>query len=210
MMFYMNSKVFEKFFLDIEDDDDILDAQYVIVSTRIRVSDRECDNIINAKSDLFPELDVCSALDEDTFRERYLKQLSKSKALIAYLIKGSIEEKFNIIFMCSKNEDKIGYLKYLAEFCLMEFGYPVYEYKRFCQNLTADIHVNEKKVLHCVNEVLNKAKEDAVFKMKDEEVVKDIKSLSKKQLKKQLKKLGLYEDGMDKYTMRDLLEYELL
>lgn len=210
MMFYMNSKVLEKYFLQIEYDQDILDAQYVLVSCRVRVSDAEkYDNILNAKDNLFPDPEVCSALDEDTFRERYFSQLSQNLPLISYLIKASIEEKFNIIFLCSEKEDKIGYLKLLSEFIFMEFnGYPVYNYKKYCQNKTDDIIYNKKLVLKICNSYIDDAKKQSLDNITEREIKKDIKELSKDSLIKELKRYGLYKKGMSKSTMRDLLKFE--
>lgn len=210
MMFYMNSKVFEKYFLANERDQDILDAQYVLISCRIRVSSDKYDNILNAKNDLFPDPMVCNALDDDTFRERYFEQLEQNKALIAYLIKGSIEEKFNIIFLCTKNEYKVGYMQYLSEYVLMEFGYPIYEYKKYSKNMTTDVDIDIKTTINFCNRVVEEAKQKSLDYVKDEEIHKDIKQLSKDALKKELKRRGLYKKGMDKYTMKELLEFDII
>ena len=111
MMFYMNSKTFQNYFLTNETDKNILKAQYVLVSTRIRKRN-SLDNIVNAYV-LFPDARVCSAVSNEELRERYFKQLDDNETLLASLVLGSIEEKYNIIFMCTKLEDKINFLKYL-------------------------------------------------------------------------------------------------
>ena len=114
MMFWMNSKVFQDVFLVNENDQDILNAQYVLVSTRIRKRESR-KNIISANAILFPDADVCCTLTDEDFRERYFNQCHKNKPFIATLIKGSIEENYNIIFMCTKKESKMKYLKYLHQ-----------------------------------------------------------------------------------------------
>ena len=48
MMFHMTSKVFQDIFLTNEKDQDILDAQYVLVSSRIRRRNANVENIISA------------------------------------------------------------------------------------------------------------------------------------------------------------------
>ena len=69
MIFWMNSKVFQNDFLTNEEDDDILKAQYVIASARIRINrDEKVENIISAKAMLFPDAYVCSGVTDDDFR----------------------------------------------------------------------------------------------------------------------------------------------
>ena len=114
MMVWLTSKVFQNVFLKEEKDSDILKAQYVIVSTRIRKREEQ-DNIISAQSILYPNASVCSALTDDDLRERYLNQLMGCKPFLATLIKGSIEEKYNIVFICTHKERKLKYLQYLSE-----------------------------------------------------------------------------------------------
>ena len=125
----MDSKVFQNEFLTNERDDDILEAQYVIISTRIRKKNRKWENIINAQSMLYPDTFVYSSLDEETIMDRYYSQCGKAVAFLATLIKGSIEEGFNIIFISTKKELKVfNYLSLLSTFIWLEFKYPVYNY----------------------------------------------------------------------------------
>ena len=210
MMFYMDSKVFEKEFLNNETDKDILNTQYIIVSTRIRISDNyKYDNIVNMKTELFPDSLVCSALDDDSLREAYFDQLNNNITLLSYLIKGSIKDKLNIVFLCTKKESKIKYLKYLSEFSLMEFGYPIYDYDKYCNYKQQDVSYDEKTVLKICESYIKEAKGKSYDNISDKEIKKDIKDLSKKSLVKELKRLNLYTKGMDKYQMRELLEYYL-
>ena len=130
MLLWATSKEFEKYLLKNEKDKIILDMQYVICSLRIRKRE-EHDNIISAQSILFPNPDVCSAITQEDMRERYYDQLMSCKPFLATLIKGAIEENYNILFLCTKNEGKMKFLQYLAEFVYLEFDYPIYNYKRF-------------------------------------------------------------------------------
>ena len=128
----MDSKVFQNEFLTNERDDDILEAQYVIISTRIRKKNRKWENIINAQSMLYPDTFVYSSLDEETIMDRYYSQCGKAVAFLATLIKGSIEEGFNIIFISTKKELKVfNYLSLLATFIWLEFKCPVYNYSTY-------------------------------------------------------------------------------
>ena len=111
MVYYMTSKSLNTF-LNKERDSDILKAQYVTVSTRIRVKNvKKYDNILQARNILFPDANVCNRVDEDDFKEAYYRQLDKCRPTLAAILKGSIEEGYNIIFLCTKNEGKIGKIK---------------------------------------------------------------------------------------------------
>ena len=209
-MVWLTSKVFQKNFLQNEKDSDILDAQYVIVSTRIRKREEQ-DNIISAQSILYPNATVCSALTDEDLRERYLNQLMGCKPFIATLIKGSIEEKYNIVFICSHKERKLKYLEYLADFIYMEFGYPLYEYKLYSDGAIRLIKYKKDKVLKKCNKILDKAKNDHYMKeIKTKEgrkrVVKDFKKMKKSELISILDKKNLYVDGMSKGEMVEMLE----
>ena len=209
MLVWMTSKDFQNIFLKNEKDKDILNAQYVISSLRIRKR-KEHDNIISAQSILFPGANVCSALTDEDMRERYLNQLVSAKPFLAALIKGSIEEKYNIVFLCTKNEGKMKYLKYLSEFVYLEFGYPIYEYKKFANGSAVILDYNEKKVLKICNTILKKAKDnqfkkDITTKEGRKRIAKDFKKMSKSELKKNLKSRNLYTKGMSKSDMIDTM-----
>jgi hypothetical protein len=93
----------------------------------------------------------------------------------------------------------------------MEFGYPVYNYDKYRTGKCGLIKYDKKKVLKKVNKVLKNAKKKSEFNMKQsaqgrQELVRGYKNMSKKELKKILKKKDLYEPGMDKTEMIDTLE----
>ena len=210
MMVWLTSKVFQNVFLKEEKDSDILKAQYVIVSTRIRKREEQ-DNIISAQSILYPNASVCSALTDDDLRERYLNQLMGCKPFLATLIKGSIEEKYNIVFICTHKERKLKYLQYLSEFIYIEFGFPLYEYKSYADGSIRLIKYNKDKVLKKCNKILEKAKNDHYMKeIKTKEgrkrVVKDFKKMKKSELIDILEKKNLYIDGMSKSEMVEMIE----
>ena len=210
MMVWMTSKDLQNVFLKNERDKDILNAQYVICSLRIRKREEQ-DNIISAQSILFPAPDVCSALTEEDMRERYMNQLMPAKAFLATLIKGSIEEKYNIIFLCTKNEGKMKFLRYLSEFMYIEFGYPVYEYKKYANGSIALIKYNKKKVLKKCDKLLDDAKRkqyliDRTTEAGRKRILKDYKKMKKSDLKKNLKKRNLYYKGMSKSEMIDMID----
>lgn len=210
-MFHMTSKVFQDNFLTNENDQDILDAQYVLVSSRIRRRDTKSENIISAYTMLFPAPNVCATLTTRDFKDAYYEQLSGVLPFLATLIKGSIEEGYNIIFICTKKEGKIKFLDYLSDFVYIEFEYPIYEYKKYASGALPLRKYNKKDVLKKCNKILNNAKKENYKKELTtekgrERIMKQYKKMSKKELKEELEKRDLYMEGMDKSDMLDMLE----
>ena len=210
MMFWMDSKVFQNVFLVNEKDQDILKAQYVLVSTRIRRREHR-DNIVIANAILFPNSHVCSSLTDDDFRERYLNQCNSNKPFLATLIKGSIEEGYHIIFLCTKKENKMKYLQYLSDFVFLEFGYPIYEYKLYANGALPLRSYNKDKIIKKCNKILKEAKDhnyEKEIQTKDgrKRIIKDFKSMKKSDLRKNLEKRNLYQEGMSKKDMIEMIE----
>lgn len=211
MMFWMTSKVFQNVFLDNETDNNILKAQYVIVSTRIRKSDASFKNILSVYNILYPDTQVLIRVTDEDVRNAYFEQLEEHKTFLASLIKGAIEENYNIIFMCTKSENKLHYLQYLSEFIFMEFGYPVYEYKSYATGAISLIKYNKNKVLKKCNKLIRKSKEvqyqkDIKTEKGRERIKNDFSKLSKKEMIKNLKERDLYVDGMSKKEMLETFE----
>lgn len=211
MMFWMNSKTFQDDFLSNERDKDILDAQYVLVSTRIRKGDGKYKNIIAASTTLYPNNSALMKLTEDDIRTEYFEQLDENRGLLATLILGSIEKKYNIIFLCTKNESKLKYLKYLSEYVFMEFDYPIYDYKKYSYNKIGIIEIDKAEIIQKCKKILKQIKKERneeleSTKMGRMKLVNEFKSLSKKEMKKELMKRDLYIDNMSKKEMVEMFE----
>lgn len=204
MLYYTNSKVYQNIFLRHESYQDILKSQYVLVSTRIS-SSGEYENIVQARNMLYPNPEVCSTMDSNSFKNSYFNQLESNKAFFATLIKGSIEEKYNIIFMNTYKEEKnMKFLEYLSEFIFIHFGYPCYNYKYYSLGMISLIKYNKKDVLKICNEYLKEAKDN--YNNDKNNKLKNFKKMSKKKLRKILQKEGLYMDGMDKEEMLESIK----
>lgn len=211
MMFWMNSKTFQDDFLSNERDKDILNAQYVLVSTRIRKGDGKYKNIIAASTTLYPNNSALMKLTEDDIRTEYFDQLDENRGLLATLILGSIEKKYNIIFLCTKNESKLKYLKYLSEYVFMEFDYPIYDYKKYSYNKIGIIEIDKDEVIQKCKKILKQIKKERneeleSTKMGRMKLANEFKSLSKKEMKKELMKRDLYIDNMSKKEMVEMFE----
>lgn len=213
MMFYMNSKEFQDIFLVHEDDQDILDAQYILASIRIRRrADGKFDNIISGQSTIYPDISVLSNIVSEDIREDYFRQLDSNKPFLATLIKGSIDKKYNIIFMCSYQERKLKHLKYLSEYIWMEFEYPVYDYKVYQSGMYELIKYDKEKVLKTCSKILKKTKNIGINRILDKTINSEfdekkikmsLKQYKKEDLIKIAKKGGYYYDGM---TKKEIIE----
>lgn len=211
MMFWMNSKTFQDDFLSNERDKDILNAQYVLVSTRIRKGDGKYKNIVAASTTLYPNNSALMKLTEDDIRSEYFEQLDENRGLLATLILGSIEKKYNIIFLCTKNESKLKYLKYLSEYVFMEFDYPIYDYKKYSYNKIGIIEIDKNKIIQKCNKILKQLKKERSKELESTKsgrmkLAQEFKSLSKKEMKKELMKRDLYIDDMSKKEMVEMFE----
>lgn len=211
MIYFMNSKTFFEDYLNNESDRDITKAYYVCVSTHIRRRDANIDNVVCLNKTLYPNSNVLNRGTFEEMRYEYHDQLSEEALVFfAELIKGSIEEGSNVIFLCTKKEWKLKYLKWLAEFIMLEFEYPVYNYKKYIKGCPL-LEYDKDKVLKRVKKI----SEEAQYKLHNEQrkskngrkkILADYKSMSKKELKKICIREELYYDGMSKQEMLDILE----
>ena len=206
MIFYLNSRELVDYFLPYEKDKDILESQYVLVSSRILKRDAELENIVSAKSILYPNPEAFSASTDDKFYRLYYKQLSKQVVFFASVIKETIENNNQIIFLCTEKESRTGLFSVMEQYVWEEFSYPIYSYTEYTSNCELKDY-DEKKVLKYCNKLLDKAHKKSVFQNGNEkEQSKYFKKKSKKELKKMLKKENLYYDGMDKEEMIETIE----
>ena len=199
----MNSKELETF-INNESDDNILEAQYVIVSNRIRRVGTAHNNIIQA-SVLFPDSSVAIALDTDEFEDLYYRQLDDNKTLLALLISTVIIEKMNIIFLCTKRESKLGnYLKLLANYVFNEFDFPVYNYMEMARGEVEVYDYDDAEVYSRCKKLIDVAKDKQLLdKINNDRKMSDG---NKKRLKKLLKKKGLYRKGMSFNEMKNVAD----
>lgn len=157
MVFYMDSKVFESVFLKNERDQDILDTQYVLVSYKIKGKGLK-ENILDASNYLFPSAATCCTNSQEDFKDMYMDQLEHDgKAVLALILHDAIKYKQTVVFICTKKEKRLNYLKYIAEYVEETFHYPIYNYKEF-SNWGKLKSVDEKATDEICIEVINEAK----------------------------------------------------
>ena len=205
----MDSKTFFDIYIENEKYKTILNAQYVLVSSKIRLKNRYgIDNAITAVNTLYPSNNVFYRATSEDIRDAYFEQLEENLSLLASI--ALIGVKANIVFLCTKNEMKLKYMKHLVYFYKERLGIDVYDYREIVTGLVEyqkpdkktlsriDKIVKEKKILN--REVLKKSRDGMMS------IHNDLKNTSKNDLKKELKSRGLYIDGMNKNEMIEMLE----
>lgn len=200
MIFYMDANQMEKYFLPFEDDKDILESWYVLVSNRIkkRSDDGFDDNIASARSILFPNPQI--AKNHKKMGKEYYESIdTHAKVFLASMVRASIVNKVNIFFLCTKNEAKLGFFPIIASYLEEEFGYPMYSYLEFTADICKLKDYDEMKVLGKVDKIIENAKEKA--SIAKGEGKKYYKKKSKREIKKLAKELDVYFSGMDKKEM---------
>ena len=210
MIFYLNSKEFEKVYLVNEDPKDILSTQYILVSTRVRTSGEFSDIILNLH-DLYPSPEVMmKGGDETSFKEGYYIQLSHHKSLLATIISYCIIKSTPIIFLCTKNESKMGYLALLGDYIEEKFGYPVYNYVDYAIGLVKVKPFDHGKVYRKVQKVLQKESHmELLDKMESESGKKEVRKYLKSHPSEMvwlLKTFDMYEKGMTKHDMKEAFD----
>lgn len=212
-VYFMDGKTFLEKYIE-ENPDKVLDSQFVIVSNNIRVLKGSYEKQIIVAKQLMPDssllLDYKEYDCKDSYIEEYRKTLSsvKNKALLATIIKYAVEEKSTIVFLCSKREGKYRYLKILAEYVEEEFGYHIYNYKKYKKGREKVTEYNPSYTLSRCDRALKKAKkaEKKLKLSKDSTRIPYFKSLSKKELIKMARKEGVYVVGMSKSELIDTLD----
>ena len=215
MIFIMNSKMFQDLYLVHERDKDILNTQYIIVSSRIRKRE-SVKNILYAYNSLYPPSEVMIKNTEEDKKEAYMDFLTKNNiGLLSSLVLLSLEKNFTIVFICTQNEWKLRHLQYIAEFIEDKFKYPVYNYKEYYKNFikkdNEPIKVNEVKCRRKIKAWEKYFKNNQTAEnMKTEKgrklIMSDFKSKSKKKKRKILIERNLYYNGMDNSEMDEVFE----
>lgn len=210
MIYTMNTKTFMKVFSK-EDPKKIEKTQFVIISKRIRKNYDEKSVILCR--DLFPPdillADYRIGLDPDFFEKEYKKYLDKHKLTLAVIIKGVIEERIPVIFLCTYKEWGLKYMKVLSKYVKEEFGYPLVDYKKY--KLKKEVptmrELNLEACIERCNEVI-----ESETKRKHKELMKTpsgrkelVVNMSTEEMKKTLKKMNIYSAGLDRHTMKELL-----
>ena len=207
----MNSKQFLEHFVPKNKSKIVLGTQYVIISRRIK-SMKNRKSVVTANF-LYPNNSILSEYtvdsDSDAFFDAYIDQLSDNIPFLATLIKGVIKDKYNIVFMCTKAEEKLGYFDALRYFIESTFKFPIYTYKKDKIEKSKYDKYDKKKILKKCNKILKNAQKSQLDRMESciEGRRKLASKMSKKEMIKKLKEIGVVGIGsMSKEEMKEYLE----
>ena len=132
---------------------------------------------------------------------------------MANLVNNAVKNNVTFIFLCSKSEWKVGsgrrnYMQIIADYVYEEFGYPMWDYKKYKLGKEKPVSYNKDEVIHRCKKII---KDDRINylnkKMKTRKGRQELlKELSDKEMKQLLKSVDLYTKGMGRKEMKHLLK----
>lgn len=180
-------------------------TNYLIMSSRIRTS-IERDNVLNI-TNLFLNAGMLrgvgfttesdSVLAKEEFKNDLLKN-TKGLSVLCSIVECSIIEGEDTIILCTPDELECNYMQVFAEVVSEIFKYPILRYP---DEVRPDISEAIKRILYYRESI----KKYALSKASLSDREKMLSDMPKKELKKELKKRGLYSSGMDKEEMIEVL-----
>lgn len=200
MIYFMDTETLTESFTKDHDWNEILETNFVLVSNRIQY--RKTDHIMY--SSLYDEKIIFamygSKEDYNIIRNSIEKSDKKVFELIEIISKSMIfNERF--ILLTTKSEMKTGYLKALSEIIEDMFEYPIIDYKKDrCKSFTYHPARVGKNIKYYEDNVLKEFLSTSIGREKA------LEYMTKKEMKKILKKKGLYSKVMSKSDMKDMLK----
>lgn len=212
MIFIMSSSMFQDY-INETDDNEILKATYIIVSSRIRRSSHKYENIYIGSQTLYPWDSVMQMIDVSDMEARYINQLHEKNNYIILMnaVRESILHESTIIFICSDIEYKnLPYMKIIKKVIEEDFEYPVPIYKKW-RKKREPVLFDRRDVLQKVNKALKEFEREKFIEQHTTHkgkarLNKSISEYSKKKLKAELKKRNLYTPDMTKEEMIETLQ----
>lgn len=200
MIYFMDTETLTESFTKDHDWNEILETNFVLVSNRIHY--QKTDHIIY--SSLYDERMIFamygSKEDYNIIRYSIEKSDKKIFELIEIIGKSMIlNERF--ILLTTKSEMNTGYLKTLSEIIEDMFEYPIIDYKKDrYKSFTYDPARVGKNIKKYEDNVLKGILSTSYGRGMS------LKYMTKKEMKKILKKKGLYSKVMSKSDMKDMLK----
>lgn len=203
MICYMDGKTFLKKFIKETSPDAILDTQFVVVSSKIRKT-QKWRSVISATA-LFPSIQLLVDFEDCASKgyiEAYMNQLEENKEFLSVIIKYAIEEDENVVFLCGESEMKYRAFEMIQEYVETTFDYHICDYKKLRKGNDREILYDRDSILRTCADICDSAKHRDIDKcLTSEAGIQNLKEgMGKKPLKKflrkELKKYGLYIEGM--------------
>lgn len=199
----MTSKTFLKKFVRNEKDDVILDASYLLASERIRYGQAckdQCQKMFwpNAYTLMKMNAESTKLKHNAEYVDRYMKELDEIRGELAMILRMTLKKNLlTVIMTTSMEEANLHLLKMIRQYYKKEFDYDVTDYDKTKSIPKGKSEDYDHLIADCKS-VINKDRTNKIKKMmKTERGRREYySSLSKKKLKKLLKKESLYLDGM--------------
>ena len=204
MIYVMDTKTLIKDFVKNEGNERVLLAQYCIVSSRIRKTE-ENDAVVNVTHILYPnKYTVMDLKDDESTQKEYVHQLENLEPMLFFsnIVKASIKEGYDIIFLCSPNEYKLGYMSIIAKYIEDVFYIPCIEYKYRDKHEVRKY--SDSLALKVCKEVKHQRKNQMSKTKRGRQSL--VKNMNKKEKIKILKSMDMYYKGMSNDEIDETIE----
>ncbi len=199
----MTSKSFLKKFVCNEKDDVILDASYLLASERIRYGQAckdQCQKMFWPSAYTIMSMSGRSSKLKYNaeYVDRYMKELDEIRGEMATILKMTLKKDLLTVIMSTPmEEDNLHLLKMIRQYYKREFDYDVIDYDKE-KSIPKEKPETYSNIIKDCKSVISKERTNKIKKMmKTERGRREYySSLSKKKLKRLLKKESLYLDGM--------------
>ena len=180
-------------------------TNYLIMSSRVRTT-IERDNVLNI-TNLFMNAGLLKGVGFDTESDsvlakeefkNFLLKNPKGLSVICAMIECSILEDDDTVIICTPNELKCEYLQVFCEVVEELFQYPILRYP-------ATMEPNLEETIQRLLYYKKTVKKYMMSQASDMDRLKMLEKMKKKDLKKELKKRGLYSSSMEKEDMIEIL-----
>lgn len=180
-------------------------TNYLIMSSRVRTT-IERDNVLNI-TNLFMNAGLLKGVGFDTESDsvlakeefkNFLLKNPKGLSVICAMIECSILEDEDSVIICTPNELKCEYLQVFCEVVEELFQYPILRYP-------ATMEPNLEETIQRLLYYKKTVKKYMMSQASDMDRLKMLEKMKKKDLKKELKKRGLYSSSMEKEDMIEIL-----
>lgn len=200
MMYFMSTETLTEEYTKDHSLKEILETKFVLVSSRIKYP--HCDNVIPSK--LYDEKLIFAMYgDKDDYKiiqKGIEDSVDKIKEVMRFVTRSLINDE-RIVFLATNNEMKTGYLKVVAKVISDMFEYPVIDYKKDRKkDFFYDSVVVAKRLKFYEDSLIDFALSTEYGRRMA------LRLMNKKDMKKELKKIGMYSKTMSKSEMRDTLK----
>ena len=216
MFIMMTSKTLLRKYLRDCTPKEFLERQYVTVSLSIRCTDTFKKHCVSIRA-LYPNgyavsdyMTVKSKENYKAFKQDYRGQLKKHEYVIGTLVEAMYTGHYDIVFICNQTENQMHFFDILGDFIQKRFGVPCVWYKDYRKGKAKELSKEDQKEALKRAHVAQyeSAREEFTNKFNGNQRFRigAIENLSMDDKITLLKTLGLYEKGMSKKEIKEILE----